>query len=148
MWTNQLSHWIKPTVMLTFFDIRKNNVDDYIVQQSSGLEKSKLDTITGKNLFKDSKFMVREKLLFLLLFLNNMISSPLNNKFRFMPGSVIAKIHSILFPCCYIYCRCILYMDSQNLMWLKHLKEWSGSIKADFPRHHASYSRLTFICAW
>ncbi|KAK3512507.1 hypothetical protein QTP70_015657 [Hemibagrus guttatus] len=36
----------------------KNNVDDYIVEQSSGLEKKHLDAVTGKKLFKDTKFMV------------------------------------------------------------------------------------------
>ncbi|XP_053509482.1 protein SSUH2 homolog [Ictalurus furcatus] len=36
----------------------KNNVDDYIVEQSSGLQKDKLETITGKKLIKDTKFMV------------------------------------------------------------------------------------------
>ncbi|KAB5537120.1 hypothetical protein PHYPO_G00115180 [Pangasianodon hypophthalmus] len=36
----------------------KNNVDDYVVEQSSGLEKNKLDAVTGKKLLKDTKFMV------------------------------------------------------------------------------------------
>ncbi|KAI5607543.1 protein SSUH2-like [Silurus asotus] len=36
----------------------KNNIDDYIVEQSSGLEKNKLDAVTGKKLIKDTKYMV------------------------------------------------------------------------------------------
>ncbi|XP_060765857.1 protein SSUH2 homolog isoform X2 [Neoarius graeffei] len=36
----------------------KNNVDDFVVEQSSGLEQSKLDAVTGKKLIKDTKFMV------------------------------------------------------------------------------------------
>ncbi|MCI4390282.1 hypothetical protein PGIGA_G00120830 [Pangasianodon gigas] len=36
----------------------KNNVDNYVVEQSSGLEKNELDAVTGKKLLKDTKFMV------------------------------------------------------------------------------------------
>ncbi|KAK2821500.1 hypothetical protein Q7C36_020843 [Tachysurus vachellii] len=36
----------------------KNNVDDYIAEQSSGLEKKYFDSVTGKKLLKDTKFMV------------------------------------------------------------------------------------------
>lgn len=53
--------------MLKFWGNRKNNSEDYIVKQSSGLEEKKLDSVTGKKLFKDTKFMVRESLLILLL---------------------------------------------------------------------------------
>lgn len=49
--------------MHIFFGIRKNNVDDYIVEQSSGLEKKHLDSVTGKKLLKDTKFMVRNKVI-------------------------------------------------------------------------------------
>lgn len=49
--------------MHIFFGIRKNNVDDYIVEQSSGLEKKNLDSVTGKKLLKDTKFMVRNKVI-------------------------------------------------------------------------------------
>lgn len=79
-------HCIKLFVILAFFAIRKNNTDDFIVEQSSGLEKKNLDAITGKKLLNDTKLMVREKLLLLilqllllLLLLNNIIDSPLNN---------------------------------------------------------------------
>lgn len=67
---------------LVFPVIRKNNVDNYTMEQLSGLEKSKLDAITGKKLLDDSKFLVRiQVLLFLLLFSNIMISTALNNTF-------------------------------------------------------------------
>uniref|UniRef100_A0A3B1IQ18 Protein SSUH2 homolog n=1 Tax=Astyanax mexicanus TaxID=7994 RepID=A0A3B1IQ18_ASTMX len=48
----QLLSYIKLTVEW------KNNVEDYVAEQASGLKMDKLDSVTGKQLFKDTKYMV------------------------------------------------------------------------------------------
>ena len=41
------------------FNLRTNNSSDYIVEQSSGLLLENLNQVTGKELFKDAKYLVR-----------------------------------------------------------------------------------------
>lgn len=38
---------------------RTNNSDNYVVEQSSGLQLDNLSKVSGKELFKDSQYMVR-----------------------------------------------------------------------------------------
>lgn len=38
---------------------RANNSDDYVVEQSSGLQVDNLSKVSGKELFRDSQYMVR-----------------------------------------------------------------------------------------
>lgn len=37
---------------------RKNNSDDYVVEQSSGLQIDNLSKVSGKELFRDSQYLV------------------------------------------------------------------------------------------
>lgn len=49
------------TSLLLYFVInacRTNNTEDYVVEQSSGLHVDNISKVSGKELFKDSQYMV------------------------------------------------------------------------------------------